>query len=509
MDEIYRKATIILRGMWNYRWFGLAVAWAVGVAGFVLATLVPEYYEASARIFVNTDTILKPLMTGLTVQPNEEQRIVMVSRVVISRPNVDRLVKEVGLDEKVETREQREALIDSVMKRLQFKPAGRDNNIYMLTFRDTDPKRGKRAVEMLAGMFMDQSQGGKTADTENAKRFIDEQIAIYDEKLREAENRLKEFRTQHIGNAPGEGSYFVRMSEAETALNRAKLELREAERGREALRRGMQNAEAAVAEGAPVANELDTRIDTMRRNLDAMLQRFTEEHPDVQGARRMIADLEAQRAQYKVARRPQGTSHSSGSNIATEQLRIQLTQSEAAVAALTARVAEHQARYDRMKAAAVLVPKLEAELAQLNRDYEVNKRNYESLVARREAANISGEMQAMGLGNFRMVDPPRVSPRPLVPRRVFYVFALGLAFIAGIATTWIARELRPSFYDGRSLRDATGLPLLGVVSLNLTDAARSQRRRSTIRFLGGVGALVGVYAVGLVALRLIARYGLL
>jgi polysaccharide chain length determinant protein (PEP-CTERM system associated) len=506
MDELYRVAIIILRGMWNHRWIGLATTWVAGLLGFAIVAVMPENYEASARIFVNTDSILRPLMTGVTVAPNDDQRIAMLSRIVISRPNVERLVKEVRLDEKAQTREQRDAIVDQATKRLKFFSVGRDANVYSITFRDRSPERAKKAIEVLAGIFMDQSTGNKSADTEQAKRFIDEQIGVYEQKLREAESRLKEFRTTNLGMAPGEGrtDYFARMAEAERQLNHARLELREAERSREALRAGLQNAEANVSEGAPVASELDGRIDAMRRQLDSQLQKFTEEHPDVQGTRRMLAELEAQRAQYKVARRPGAPA---GRGVAVDQLRVSLAQSEASVAALTARVAEYTARHERLKGSASLVPKLEAELAQLNRDYDVNKRNYELLVSKRESAAITGEMQAVaGVVDFRMVDPPRVSPYPVFPNRAaLFPLALLMSLGAGVGAAYLARELRPSFYDGRSLRDATGLPLLGVVSLNVTEETRAQRRRGTVRFLGGVGAFVGSFIAGVIAFQLMVK----
>src|SRR5437870_1247224 len=147
MDDIFRVALITLRGMWNHRWVGLATAWVVGLVAFVAVAMTPERYEAMARIFVNTDSILKPLMTGLTVVPNEDQRIAMLSRVVISRPNVERLVREVKLDSKAQNSQQREAIVDSVIKRLKFGSVGREN-IYTLTFRDENPERARRAVEL-------------------------------------------------------------------------------------------------------------------------------------------------------------------------------------------------------------------------------------------------------------------------------------------------------------------------------------------------------------------------
>ncbi|HSN22430.1 MAG TPA: chain length-determining protein, partial [Usitatibacter sp.] len=267
-DDAFRQAAIRLRGMWTYRWLGLGVAWAVGLLGIAAMLAVPARYEATARIFVNTDSILKPLMTGLTVQPNDEQRITMLSRVVISRPNVERLVREVGLDGEARTKEERERVVDGVMKTLEFRGDGRDN-LYTLSFRDVDPARAKRAVEILANTFIDSSKGGKSEDTEAAKTFIDEQIAVYDKKLRDAENRMKEFRLRYLGMTPGEGrDFLMQMADAERQLTQARLELREAERARDAYRRGLAGEEAApgaVAAPDPAITDVDARIDAMRR----------------------------------------------------------------------------------------------------------------------------------------------------------------------------------------------------------------------------------------------------
>ena len=98
MDEILRQATTILRGMWKHRWLGLAVAWIVAAISVVIVFRIPDKYEASARIFVDTQSILQPLMSGLAIEPNLDQQIMILSRTLISRPNVEKLVRMADLD---------------------------------------------------------------------------------------------------------------------------------------------------------------------------------------------------------------------------------------------------------------------------------------------------------------------------------------------------------------------------------------------------------------------------
>ena len=98
MQELVQQVLTTVRGMWRFRWPGLLVAWVVAVLGTVAVWKVPNQYEASARVYVDTDSILKPLMSGLAVQPNVEQQITMLSRTLLSRPNLEKLIRMADLD---------------------------------------------------------------------------------------------------------------------------------------------------------------------------------------------------------------------------------------------------------------------------------------------------------------------------------------------------------------------------------------------------------------------------
>ena len=85
---------------------------------------------------------------------------------------------------------------------------------------------------------------------------------------------------------------------------------------------------------------------------------------------------------------------------------------EVQVASLRARVAEFESRANRARELMRAAPQIEAEQAQLNRDYEINRKNYEDLVARRESITMSGELEsASSLADFRVIDPPRAEPQ--------------------------------------------------------------------------------------------------
>jgi hypothetical protein len=168
-------------------------------------------------------------------------------------------------------------------------------------------------------------------------------------------------------------------------------------------------------------------------------------------------------------------------------------------------VAEYQARYERMKGAVKMVPQIEAEFTQLNRDYDIHKKNYEQLVQRRESATIGSQMDTAAGVDFRLIDPPRASPNPVAPNRsLFLPLTLLFALAAGVAVTFAASQLRPVFFDSRSLREITGLPLLGTVSMIASDATKRRERKDLLRFTAACVALVGTYGAGLLALFFIS-----
>ncbi len=512
MDELLRQVTTVLRGMWRCRWLAIIVAWVVGLASVLAVLSIPDKYEATARIFVDTQSILRPLMAGLVTQPNVDQQVMMLSRTLISRPNVEKLIRMADLDLKIQSKAERDNLTESLMSALKITNTSRDN-IYSISYRDTQPESAKRVVQSLVSIFVESNLGDSRKDSESARKFLDKEIAGYEKKLEEAETKLKEFKLKNLEVQSGEGKdHFSKMTETSALLEQSRLALREAEQSRDALKRQLLGEEPVLLPDTTQESisgvsipEIDSRLDAMQRNLDALLQRYTDKHPDVVSTRNRIKELEEQKRKEVAARRNTAATVSSptGANPVQQQLKIALSEAEASVAGLRTRVAEYQARYERLKSAVKMVPQIEAEFAQLNRDYDINKKNYEQLVQRRESATIGSQMDNAAGVDFRLIDPPRVSPKPVAPNRsLFLPLTLLVALGAGIAAAFATSQLRPVFFDSRSLREMSGLPLLGSVSMLSTESRKRQDRKDLLRFAAACLSLLGAYGAGLLALFL-------
>jgi polysaccharide chain length determinant protein (PEP-CTERM system associated) len=517
MEELLNQVLAAAKGMWKYRWPGVGVAWLVGIVAAVGAMRMPDWYEASARIFVDTQSILKPLMSGIAVQPNIEQQVTMLSRTLISRPNVEKLVRMADLDLTDASPKRREQQVEELIRDLRIQSVGRDN-LYTLSYRANDPEQAKRVVQSLVSIFVESSLGASRKDTDAAKVFIDEQIKAYEAKLEAAEARLKDFRVRNVELQASDGrDAATRLADLAAQLDAARVQLREAEQGREAAKAALDGEkaqgtniatqsllqESAVSVATP---EVDARLEAQKRNLDTLLQRFTDQHPEVLAARRLVRDLEEQKKKESAELRKAVLAAAAAagpvpnSSLAAQEMSRMLAAADIQVATLRARVAEYAMRVERARERLKDAPRIEAEASQLNRDYAIQKKAYEDLVSRRESATLSGNLENVaGLADFRLIDPPRVSPRPVAPNRsALLLAALAAALVAGAAVALAASQLRPVFHRSAELYERFGLPLLGVVSLVQTAADRRHERWDLLRFSAATAGLLVTFGAAIV-----------
>jgi polysaccharide chain length determinant protein (PEP-CTERM system associated) len=507
MKETLQLIRRHLREMWYRRWVGLLVAWLAALLSVAVVYRIPERFEASARVFVDTESILKPLLAGLAIPPNVQQQVGLMSRTLISRPNVEKVVRSVDLDLRVQSEAEREALIENVMKSIKLGGSSREN-LYVISYLDTDPEQARKVVQALLTIFVESSVGDKRQDSRTAARFLDEQIKRYEEALNVAENRLKEFRLRNlsVGSREG-GDYFSRMEGLSQQIAQARLELDAIMQTRDAYRRELSGeqptfiadpVEEVLVQAAP---EIDARLAQLKKELDELTRKYTDNHPDVVATKRLIAELETQRKTELDARRkavsetPSKGGRPMDRNPVFQQLRISVAEAEAQVAAARSKLGGLEGQLAQLRSQAKMVPQMEAELSQLNRDYDVQKKTYESLLARRESAAMGIGMQDTSGAQFRVIDPPRVSPRPVAPNRLALIgVALLFSIGAGIVASFVASQVAPTFHDARSLRESTNRPVLGLVSeLQTPGLAKVTRRRSWL-FAGGVSGLLAMFA---------------
>ena len=511
MQELAGQFGSDVRATWRYRWHAMAVAWMIALAGWAMIHRMPDRYEASARVWVDTQSVVKSLLAGLTAQPNVAEMVGMVSRTLLSRPNLERVVEGTGMDAQAKSAREHEQLITRLTREVAVQAAGGEN-LFTITYTNKDPHLAMEVVKSLVGIFEERSVGNQRKDSDVARRFIDEQIKTAKEVLDAKEAELVRFKRQQV-LAAGARADATRLVDAKSALNEAILDLEVAETNRNVVKKAYEDATevpSLLGDTAPATDagassaENDARVRDLERKLENLRLTYTDQHPDVVALKRTIAQLKSEaNAEAGQKRRP---SPVSGKVLDTtyRPLQLSLATAEAKLAEAKSRVEEYRKRYEELRAGAIAAPQMDADLANVTRDYELAKGTYAALLARRETARMSREMEVGSKAtDFRVIDPPRVPEAPKGPNRpLLNTLALLVAIGGGVAFAFLLTRVWPTFNDERGLREATGLPVFGTVVTARTDAQRARHLRGLTALLTSFACLLTAYGAIMVWITL-------
>lgn len=513
MQDTFAQLWSYVLGIWRHRWLALVVAWLIAIAGWTFVLRMPESYVANARVYVDTSSMLGPLMRGLTVTPNVNERISMMSRTLLSRPNLEKLAQMTDLDVQVVTEADRESLIRGLQNSISLSGTRGNTSLYSISVTNRDRQTARRLAEALITVFIETSMSNQNTDNSEAQSFLTQQINESESRLTAAENRLAEFQKANVDMLPGEvGDYYSRLRQARRNLQEASLQLREIENRRIELNRQLDGEEPVFIAGGPsgVTNSpVDQRIQTLQVDLDRLRSRYTEQHPEVRRTQGLIDQLEAEKQQeYAASGGDSGHIFGALSNSPVYQgMRSLLAETQAQAAELQVRVDEYEARVTDLESRVNQIPDVEAQLTQLNRDYQVINRQHQQLLERREAARLSEDLQQnAGDVNFRVVDPPFVPQEPSHPNKpILHAGVLVVGLGGGGALALLLALLHPIVTDPRMLAQSTGLPLLGCVTYQKSSAQTRKDRWGLAAFMVcGIGLLVAFVAVVIVIPRLIS-----
>jgi len=500
MDSLSLQLRRYLKATWQRRWIALGVAWLVCVLGWVGIYLIPNQYESSARLYVDTDAVLTPLLKGVAAETSATGQLDILQRTLLSRPNLQKLISKTDLDLTLKGPEDRERLIKQLAADIKVKP--QTKTLFTIEYRNPNPKLAYDVVQTLLNIFIENATGTNRADMENARRFLDRQIAAYDVQLTAAERRRAEFRSRYLSILPqdnGQGGFSgtTRLDQVRSQVIALSGQLQDALLKRDGLQQELAKTPPTVSSdladgGSGTASKLAQAEEQLRE----LRLRYTDDFPDVIATRNLIASLKAS---------PPAGSGGKGraggrtvSNSVYEQLKLKLVDAEANVGSLKRQLAEATKERDSIEELAKQAPGVQAEYKALDRDYGVLKQDHDELLTRREAAQIAqaAETQADKV-KLNVVDPPQVPRIPVTPNRLILIPAVLLVGLGvGVGISFLLSQFDRSFHTIEDLRDL-GLPVLGGISL-LGAAISPRRIVSTIGFCAGLLALVVVFG-GLVA----------
>lgn len=507
MHEIVAEILSYLQSAARYKWVAAIFAWLFCVLGWIFVSQIPDRFEANARVHVDTRSVLRPLLTGLTIQPDVSGRIRLMSKLMFSRPNLEKVARMTDLDLGVKNDQAMEKLVTRLQESMKI--TGGESDLFTIGFQDPDPKIAKKVVQALLTIFVEQTLGESRQDSNSAQKFLDQQIKEYELRLQNAEKIREDYKRSHYGLLPGQGGNLGELDKLAGLLEETRMQIQETTHRRDEFKHQLEAEQPDMpqltndyAASSAMQSPLDTRILALEERLDELMLKFTAGHPEVIAVKKSLAELRRKKQQEEAAAAQAEAAASidspgpAATNPVFQQKKLMLGEIEANLASLNSRAKMYEQKMAALQQQMDQRLKVETELAAINRDYATLQANYNTLLSRREQARMSENVeQNADSVKFRIVDPPTVPTKPAAPNRILLSsLVLGGGIASGFGLALFMALLRPAFTSIQKLREITGVPVLGGVSMNWMPAMRKQKWHQFLGFVVSYGVLLAVYA---------------
>lgn len=500
MGGLWEEIRTLFHGIWQRRWIALAVAWALCLAGWLVVSQIPNQYESRARILVQLRQILPG--QGIATQQEQQKDIDRIRQTLTSAVNLEKVVRGTELANTVATDQDVAARVAGLQQKI--KVVAQQDNLFEITATASSGKLSRAIVQKLIDIFVEDNLTQGRAEASQSLTFLDQQLAERQKALQVAEGKQAEFQARYLGSLPGTGSLNERLATARAQLADINSQLAAAQSGLAAVNGQMAGTTATTPGlGGAVAGPARARVSAIQGQLaEARARGWTDNHPDVTA-------LRSQLAQAQVAARgekPVASGGGASANPLYLGLRTMQAEKASQVAALANRKAQIEADINAFDQKIAGDPAAAQEQADIDRNYQVLKSEYDKLLADREQVKLRSQAASQADAvKFDVVDPPVLPTAPSAPNRMLLltgVLIVGLG--GGVAAAFGLSQLAGTFPTGKRLEKASGMPVIGSVGEVVTAAQTALRKKRLQMFAAATGGLVFAW-VALLGLEMFQR----
>ena len=453
-------------------------------AGIYLAFTLPKIYEAKTVILVEPQKVPTDYVRSL-VRTNISERIGSISQQILSRTNLEKIIKEFGLFSGHEHKKMfMEAKVGNLFKRIQVQLSRRRGgyDTFSISVKDKEPGTAMNVANTLASYFIEQNLKVRESHAIGTSVFLEGELIMVRERLEKVEEALKNYQKEYMGELPEQlGTNLAILGRLQEQLTSKQENFRETKKMLAALEQSISDTpnvlpySSIVIEDNTVDSDFEdfANLAELEEQLTTLKFKYTDNHPDVILLKKKIADLEAQ-----LEKDSENTAEEAGlessqieselpqiefqdvQDIQLNEIKNDLRQQQADIVKTLKQISIYEKRVEN-------TPKREQELLSLNRDYRNIKDTYDSLVKRKLEAEIAVNMEKKHKSEqFRIIDPARLPEIPVSPN-VKLLFLLAVAAGLGLGSGVI---LLMDFFDGtlkepEQLESDLGVSVLGTIPL--------------------------------------------
>jgi polysaccharide chain length determinant protein (PEP-CTERM system associated) len=523
MQEQLYEILFYLKGALKYKWVAIIIAWVICLSGWIYISAMPNKYTSQAKVHVETRTMLRPLLSGMTIESDVRGLLRVMQQLMFTKGNLEQIIKLSNLGSTVKTAREQDKLIEDLKKDIHID--GGADDIFVIQYEAKNPDEAKNVVQAVLTVFSEQTQLSTLGNTDSAQRFIDEQIQEYEMRLRNGEKARENFKRANLGLLPGQGSDQIGQIQAiNTSLEDAKLGLKEAISRKETLKEQLEEALTSGEEdddewGLETGLESsldDAQITEYKKRKDELLIKYTKNHPEVIHIEKTIKELQMRNAEKQAnVEEAGGLDTAVMTNPYVQNIKVSINEADANIASINSRVDILQKRLETAQNELNSRLSIETEMENLNRDYASIKSNYERLLASRETAVMSEKVdnQAEAL-KFKIADSPNTPLQPSGPKRkLLFSGVLIVGIIFGLAIALLLYLIRPTIMSISQLRQITGLPVLGSVSMKTNTLQLEKNKKEVLRYsfatLGLCVIYIGFMTVDILEIKMLSLSHLL
>ena len=461
---------VALRLVLRYRWIIMTPVLVASIVGIYLCMTMSRVYEANTLILVEPQRVPQNYVKSV-VSSNIDQRISTISQQILSRTNLERIINEFDLFQSEEQKKMfSEDKIQSLRNRINVRIINqrRGGDAFSISFRGQDPNQVVKIANTLASYFIDENLKVRESQALGTSDFLNNELDIIRKKLESVELAMQDYRRTYMGELPEQLETNLNMLKRnQEQLNIKEENLRNFETQLADLKREIANSQENQI-GFDIGISLDgsgSESSELEAQLDRLLLKYTDKHPDVVRLKKMI---EAQKAKQKEKEEngaikesdPAGITDLRGDYIkqSIDQLNSETAKTKAQIKELESKIALYQERIDN-------TPKREQEMLSLNRDYDNIKSAYQSMLNRKLEAEISVNMERKQKGEqFRIIDTAKLPEKPISPNvKMIFLSSLILGLALGLGIPAILEYFDHSYQTEGEIESELNIKVLATV----------------------------------------------